>query len=404
MKTLPLVVANVVALRRRFVGLVVMVAIATAAVVAAIGISARAGDAAHEKVQEGAANRTVVVDKHLEGDSSESPLTPARISRFCKLPGVVGAEPSLRATFGYKGQAIPGALLYANVIRPSAPPPIKESTRSKLFPLRANEIVVPTSTEGMNLSSLLGKTIAVEVTRGTSAGSGTGSRASARVVALSDPAYQIDGPSAAYAPESLVTRWAARSAGVSPDVFRSSVGYDRISLLAASSADVPSVVKEVQTTGFTAYSLQQQFQALPGVLGLIRSATWVLMACLAAVGFLSAFTLTSALARQRTREVGIMRAIGFRRRSVMAMLTGEITLVTCFAAALGTVLGLLIQGVAESFLRKNAQLHPYLIDGPSFTSLVVLVPIVGVFVCLIGAFFPARRASRLAPGEAVKEW
>ncbi len=404
MRILDLAGTNAWTLRRRFVGLALLIVLATAAVVAAVGISTRAQGTVHSTVQEGAVNRSITVD-HVDGSPEARPLTTNAIRDIAAVPGVSGVEPATQASFGYKDATVPGVLLYAHIVRPSLMPPIERATRPTLLPLADDEIILPRSAGGADLSTLLGRTIQVDLTRSTGQGTGTGAQSTVTVVALSDPSWQIDGPAAAYGPEPLVTSWAAMRAGVTTALFRESLGYDTLTVVTNSSAVVPQVLDTLQHQGFSAYSMQQQFQALPGVLQLVRYASWLLLGCLGAVGFLGALSLTAALARQRTREVGILRAVGFRHVDVLGVLLAETLVVTVAAATLGTVMGLGLELMVRSALRHSAALSPYL-DGPGSTlsPALALLPTFAVLVCLAGAFLPATRAARMSPGDAMKDW
>jgi putative ABC transport system permease protein len=100
---------------------------------------------------------------------------------------------------------------------------------------------------------------------------------------------------------------------------------------------------------------------------------------------------------ERTREIGILRAVGWSGRRIVRMVLGESLLLCLVAGVLGLGLGwLAAQAVAqipsvESFLR------------PEFSSeLVLRALLVAVGVALAGAAYPAVRAVRLLPVEALR--
>jgi len=100
---------------------------------------------------------------------------------------------------------------------------------------------------------------------------------------------------------------------------------------------------------------------------------------------------------ERTRELGILRAVGWRGRRVLRMILLE-SLVLCLAAAvLGLGLGwLAVQGVMlvpaiSSFLEPHLSI-----------AIVLRALGVAVAVALTGALYPALRAVRLSPMEALR--
>lgn len=99
---------------------------------------------------------------------------------------------------------------------------------------------------------------------------------------------------------------------------------------------------------------------------------------------------------ERTREIGLMRAIGTTRRQTRTMIRLEAAIVSLFGALLGVVVGLLFGWMAalaipESIISRIA------IPGPTLVVYVVIATIAG----LVAASFPARRAARLKVLDAI---
>jgi putative ABC transport system permease protein len=121
--------------------------------------------------------------------------------------------------------------------------------------------------------------------------------------------------------------------------------------------------------------------------------TFILSICMAvvfAILLVSANTMAMSI-RERTREVAVMRTLGFTRRRVLSLLVGE-------AVALSMVGGLLGAGGAYTLiwglkgLVPNASLAGILkIAGPT----LLLVFVVAALVGLLSGVFPAYRASRV---------
>ena len=97
---------------------------------------------------------------------------------------------------------------------------------------------------------------------------------------------------------------------------------------------------------------------------------------------------------ERTRELGMLRAVGMTRRQVRSMIRHESIVTALLGAALGIPLGVVL-----------ALMVGYAIKYPAFTipwgTLVVFV-IAAIVAGLIAAIFPARRAGRLNVLEALQ--
>ena len=100
---------------------------------------------------------------------------------------------------------------------------------------------------------------------------------------------------------------------------------------------------------------------------------------------------------ERTREIGVLRAVGWSRRRIVFMIILEATGVGVFACAIGCVLGV---GLAEltTVLPGSQQFVAPVYDAVPF----LLALGVAVSLSVLGALLPAWRAARISPAEALR--
>ncbi len=100
---------------------------------------------------------------------------------------------------------------------------------------------------------------------------------------------------------------------------------------------------------------------------------------------------------ERTSEIGVLRALGWSRRRVIQMILGESVLVGLLGGLLGVILGWLaltaVSGSAAIFGASAADISPALLI-QAFGTVATLG--------LIGGLYPAWRASKLQPVEALR--
>ncbi len=100
---------------------------------------------------------------------------------------------------------------------------------------------------------------------------------------------------------------------------------------------------------------------------------------------------------ERTREIGVLRAVGWSSRRVMSMILGEAILVGLLGGVFGLGLGWFLlysfSEVASFFGASATEIDPGLL-----VQALVVVLIMG----LVGGLYPAWRASRLPPVEALR--
>jgi putative ABC transport system permease protein len=96
---------------------------------------------------------------------------------------------------------------------------------------------------------------------------------------------------------------------------------------------------------------------------------------------------------ERTREIGLRKALGARRADIMAQMLTESVVLSVFGGVIGTLLGTAIAMVISQFTPVPASIEPWSVAlGIGITALV------GLFFGL----YPAMRAARLDPIEALR--
>ena len=93
---------------------------------------------------------------------------------------------------------------------------------------------------------------------------------------------------------------------------------------------------------------------------------------------------------ERTREVGLLRAIGLSRAQLRRMITLESVVISLLGAVLGVVMGLVF-GVALMYALRDEGLEVISVPGGQLAVFLVLSLVIGV----LAAVLPARRAARL---------
>jgi putative ABC transport system permease protein len=118
------------------------------------------------------------------------------------------------------------------------------------------------------------------------------------------------------------------------------------------------------------------------------------------VGAFIIFNTFSMLVAQRTRELALLRAIGASRRQVTRAVLGEALGVGLIGSTIGLIAGAGLATALQSLAGGGSE-EP---GGLTFTMTPVIWSYtVGIAVTLVAAYFPARRAARIAPVAAMRD-
>ncbi|MCP3991449.1 MAG: FtsX-like permease family protein [Actinomycetia bacterium] len=164
-------------------------------------------------------------------------------------------------------------------------------------------------------------------------------------------------------------------------------------------ADVAPLIGQLeqsypQVTINTASEFQASFESTIDSALLVINVLLALAIIIALIGVANTLALSVT---ERTRELGLLRAVGMSRRQMRRMIRWEAVLIALFGAVLGVASGLVFGWGAVSALPSDT-------FGGSFTvpvgDIVVMVVLAGA-ATLVAAWLPAHRAGRLNVLDAI---
>lgn len=152
-------------------------------------------------------------------------------------------------------------------------------------------------------------------------------------------------------------------------------------------------------------NIEKQFLQLRGLFFGINILTWIVGIGTLMAGVIGVSNIMLVIVKERTREIGIQRALGAKPRTIIGQVMMESVVLTTTAGYIGLSLGVIlleaVNRVLESQTRNADEIffrHPEISISVALSALGVLV-LAGLFAGSI----PAKRALQIKPIEALRE-
>jgi putative ABC transport system permease protein len=189
-----------------------------------------------------------------------------------------------------------------------------------------------------------------------------------------------------------------------PDILEHE-GYDVLRIKASSLNDAVEIVGQLEERGFEVESLRM-------LLDNINRAMVVVQTMLGSIGTLALLVASLGIANtmvmavyERTREIGILKAIGASPGDIRALFVTESASIGLVGGVAGTVLGWLLGFGMNGLILAILRWQEIQVRGTFFVVtgwLVVLALAFASLVGLLSGLYPAARAARLDPVEALR--
>ncbi len=148
--------------------------------------------------------------------------------------------------------------------------------------------------------------------------------------------------------------------------------------------------------------LAHVFKTIQGLI----SSTRLLLACVTlAALFAAAIGLSNTVfmsVTERTREIGVLRAMGTERSNIFALVWMETLIMSLIGAAVGLLGATLFEGLVETWLRARL---PFVPNGPLMSyewTIALLAIAAAAIIGGLAGLAPSMRAAGLSPVEAIR--
>ena len=188
------------------------------------------------------------------------------------------------------------------------------------------------------------------------------------------------------------------------------MGTDEMFLLTATSRDTASAAKGIvekrlyKTYQSSDYYMVMTSAEMMDAMNTMMNTMMIVLVAIAAisllVGGIGIMNIMLVSVTERTREIGIRKALGAKERVILSQFVVEAATTSALGGVLGIVLGYIVSMAANRILPMISSDIDVTVS-PSFNSIVVAFGI-SVGIGVLFGYLPAKRAARLNPIEALR--
>ena len=162
-----------------------------------------------------------------------------------------------------------------------------------------------------------------------------------------------------------------------------------------------NVLESIQKKGFTVASSEELIDTINGWVNMIKNFLLLITGISLAVAVVMVVIVQYMSVAERTREIGILRAIGAKKQDVRNIFLLEAGIVGTAAGILGISAAGMFGGLANEViheLMKNGAFKLYRISNPVLAGCML----VSIVLCLLAGYMPAKQAASVDTIEVLK--
>jgi putative ABC transport system permease protein len=165
-------------------------------------------------------------------------------------------------------------------------------------------------------------------------------------------------------------------------------------------------ISPTDTQALFSINIEKQFQQMNGLFIGIQTLTWIVGLGTLLAGVIGVSNIMLVIIKERTKEIGIQRALGATPKVIISQIIQESVFLTTVAGYIGLSLGVgLLELVSRMMQNPNAKPDDRTFFSNPEISLTIALSALGVLIIagLFAGLIPATRAIKIKPIEALRE-
>lgn len=150
---------------------------------------------------------------------------------------------------------------------------------------------------------------------------------------------------------------------------------------------------------FVAFDNNENYKQIMDLLNGIKFFVGIIGVGTIIAGIVGVSNIMMIVVKERTKEIGVRKAIGATPYSIVSLVIQESILITGFAGYVGLVLGVLVTELAKKFMPPSDFFRNPEVD----LSVAIGATLFLIFAGAVAGFVPALKAARIKPIEALRD-
>jgi len=148
-----------------------------------------------------------------------------------------------------------------------------------------------------------------------------------------------------------------------------------------------------------AYNNRENYERIMSMLSGIRIFIWIIGIGTIVAGVVGVSNILMISVKERTKEIGIRKALGANPYSIVSLILQESLIITALSGYTGMVLGVAVLELFKEYVPNSDFFKNPEVD----FKVAITATFVLIFAGLIAGFFPAARAASIHPVTALKD-
>lgn len=182
-------------------------------------------------------------------------------------------------------------------------------------------------------------------------------------------------------------------------------GYEINAVVASIERSLEETAKRKRSEtspGFSVMSSESMLEMVENVLGIIQAGIIAFASIAIIVGAIGIMNTMFTSVKERTKEIGVLKAVGATRKHINGLFLVESGLIGTIGGCIGVILGMGFAKVIEIAISQNPN-FVFTIEAHFSMTMVGLTLVFSFLLGCLSGFLPARSASRLNPVDALMQ-